>query len=1023
MKAHRPLASAIAAIFILSQSLAAPPCLEDSLDVVRTRYAIVGGGPAGLQMAHYLSSAGRPFALIDAQATNFFDSFPRFRQLISINKRMPPATSLDFALRHDWNSLLSDRSHSADRTTPPRSWEWPTEGDHTLMANANDSLLTVDQVLHDGSLFRNYSDAFFPHAGILAKYLVAFRSRHRWQQGKELLLGWRVANLTQDAACLQRDPSGGARFALEIHQSGDPSVRKLVLAQRVIVATSLSKPDKLELRGDASLIETYQTAPMDSQAYQGQRILIIGRGNAAFEIASLASTTAASVHIMGGLGRVRGSWETHYPGDVRMTHAQLLENYLLKSGDGLLEADTRELTILRGPSGGIWVANTDPTLNQPMPGSSLNQQPATTHPTADQEEALHFEDDEIHDDEDSDEEEPDDAGSHHEQSTVVPDTSPALEEAVTQASGVAADDQALGLEKPSSLNWVPPPHGPSQRNGAERLANLVACTDNCWSRREYDRVISCTGWGFEDSWFASDTKPARSTVRKYPSITPRFESSNVPGLFFAGSLAHSMDWKRAAGGFVHGFRYTARALHRILEADEEPAMQCAYGSVGIDAAGEQSDTCRLLRAPPAKSYAGLTKPRPPAPNAWPSVLLPTLGTTAERMLQRLRTTSGLYQMFGHLADLYVLPPPWVVTEREKSEKERLFASSGALRWIRPAARRTPVLPRALEPLPRTGLGWNLTDARELVDAKLPSVPFVHAPEVPLSLVPRLARQLYLQYWSDSPVESIWRPPLLAQTNGSVGFAEGVMVGDSRVDVASALSQLRSKAVDAWHSSWEDEDGSSLGALNMLSRCRFRPSPPVPLVSEERRLDTMLQRVKAPGVLDGLDGCWGAHMPAAVCFITVTLEYGKEHYTPGNDPFSPFRAVSDPQFAADSQFLHPVIRLWRVGLADPLDVLQMRLDPPRAVRRDVADDHPLAEEGPWRGLGQVLTVTGADRLGASKRPALSRIARAPAALMESHMVEDFLAEFDQPYNFESALHSLKWSVWPSREFVNKWSLIE
>ena len=39
-----------------------------------------------------------------------------------------------------------------------------------------------------------------------------------------------------------------------------------------------------------------------------------------------------------------------------------------------------------------------------------------------------------------------------------------------------------------------------------------------------------------------------------------YESTNVPGLYFAGTLSHGLDWKRAAGGFIHGFRYTAQAL-------------------------------------------------------------------------------------------------------------------------------------------------------------------------------------------------------------------------------------------------------------------------------------------------------------------------------------------------------------------------------------------------------------------------------------------------------------------------------
>lgn len=47
-------------------------------------------------------------------------------------------------------------------------------------------------------------------------------------------------------------------------------------------------------------------------------------------------------------------------------------------------------------------------------------------------------------------------------------------------------------------------------------------------------------------------------------MTGEYESANVQDLYFAGALVHGKDYKRAAGGFVHGFRYAARALARIL---------------------------------------------------------------------------------------------------------------------------------------------------------------------------------------------------------------------------------------------------------------------------------------------------------------------------------------------------------------------------------------------------------------------------------------------------------------------------
>ena len=40
---------------------------------------------------------------------------------------------------------------------------------------------------------------------------------------------------------------------------------------------------------------------------------------------------------------------------------------------------------------------------------------------------------------------------------------------------------------------------------------------------------------------------------------------NVPDLYFAGTLMQVRDFKKSTSGFIHGFRYGVRALHRMLE--------------------------------------------------------------------------------------------------------------------------------------------------------------------------------------------------------------------------------------------------------------------------------------------------------------------------------------------------------------------------------------------------------------------------------------------------------------------------
>lgn len=84
-------------------------------------------------------------------------------------------------------------------------------------------------------------------------------------------------------------------------------------------------------------------------------------------------------------------------------------------------------------------------------------------------------------------------------------------------------------------------------------------------RYRYDRVLTCTGFRMDRSIFAADCCPATVHEGKYPDQTPEWESTNVPGLYIAGTLSHGCDYRETMSGFIHGFRYNVRALHQILE--------------------------------------------------------------------------------------------------------------------------------------------------------------------------------------------------------------------------------------------------------------------------------------------------------------------------------------------------------------------------------------------------------------------------------------------------------------------------
>jgi thioredoxin reductase len=82
----------------------------------------------------------------------------------------------------------------------------------------------------------------------------------------------------------------------------------------------------------------------------------------------------------------------------------------------------------------------------------------------------------------------------------------------------------------------------------------------------YDRVILATGFRMDESIFDETCRPAMVINNRFPDQTSEWESTNVEGLYFAGTLMQVRDFKKTTSGFIHGFRYNVRALHRIFES-------------------------------------------------------------------------------------------------------------------------------------------------------------------------------------------------------------------------------------------------------------------------------------------------------------------------------------------------------------------------------------------------------------------------------------------------------------------------
>ncbi|XP_037369542.1 FAD-dependent oxidoreductase domain-containing protein 2 [Talpa occidentalis] len=432
-------------------------CLRPARD-----YCVLGAGPAGLQMGYFLQRAGRDYVVFDRAPGpgSFFTRYPRHRKLISINKLYTGKANAEFNLRHDWNSLLS----------------------------------------HDpGLLFRHYSRAYFPDARDMVRYLGDFADR----LGLRVLYNTTIAHVTLD-----KDPQAwNGHYFILTDQKG-----QVYRCSVLLVATGLSVPNQVDFPG-SEYTEGYESVSVDPRDFAGQNVLILGRGNSAFETAENILGVTNFIHML-SRSRVRLSWATHYVGDLRAINNGLLDTYQLKSLDGLLESDMMDLALVKDREGKLHIT-------------------------------LKF----------------------------------FLEEANQSADAVTLPQDD---------------------------------SDNFAMRVAYDRVIRCLGWNFDFSIFNKSLRLSSGGEfsKKYPLVRANYESKGSRGLFVLGTASHSVDYRKSAGGFIHGFRYTVRAVHRLLE----------HRHHGV---------------------------------AWPSTRHPIMQLTSA-IIRRVNEASGLYQMFSVLADIVLL---------------------------------------------------------------------------------------------------------------------------------------------------------------------------------------------------------------------------------------------------------------------------------------------------------------------------------------------------------------------------------
>lgn len=97
----------------------------------------------------------------------------------------------------------------------------------------------------------------------------------------------------------------------------------------LLVATGLWVPNKINFVG-SDLVEGYESMSTNAEDYRNQAVLILGKGNSAFETAQNLLGKASFVHMI-STNTVQLAWQTHYVGDVRYCFLAIVAGFTANS--------------------------------------------------------------------------------------------------------------------------------------------------------------------------------------------------------------------------------------------------------------------------------------------------------------------------------------------------------------------------------------------------------------------------------------------------------------------------------------------------------------------------------------------------------------------------------------------------------------------------------------------------------------------------------------------------------------------
>ena len=354
-------------------------------------FLIIGAGPAGIQLGYFMKKAGSDHLILEAhdRPGTFLEKYPRHGQLISINKVHTGYTDRASQLRYDWNSLLCD---------------------------------------DDDMAMKNYSKEYFPSTADYAEYTRDFVKKF------DLNIQFNTKVMS-----VRKADEGCEGYVVQDQHGTTYHVRCLV------VAVGVQKPYLPNIPG-IELTENYSDMTLDPEDFAGQRVLILGKGNSAFETANHLIATTRVTHLCSP-NSIKMAWQTHFFGHLRAVNNDFLDTYILKGQNSVLDADVERIEKVDG---------------------EYRVNIRFTH----------------------------------------------------------ADDQRATMA--------------------------------------YDRILCCTGFQWDPTFFDEDCRPDMACEDRLPAMTSAWESTNLPGVFYAGTIMQIRDLKKTMSSVLHGFRFNTACLFNLL---------------------------------------------------------------------------------------------------------------------------------------------------------------------------------------------------------------------------------------------------------------------------------------------------------------------------------------------------------------------------------------------------------------------------------------------------------------------------